>query len=69
MNAISAIFEGYREMGCGFLEAVYQECLERELRARRIPFVAKKELRILYIGELLNTAYAPDISGHTPRQR
>ncbi len=26
----SAIFEVYREMGCGFLEAVYQECLEKE---------------------------------------
>ena len=26
-----AIFEVYREMGCGFLEAVYQECLEKEL--------------------------------------
>lgn len=25
-----AIFEVYREMGCGFLEAAYQECLERE---------------------------------------
>jgi hypothetical protein len=25
-----AIFEVYREMGCGFLEAVYQECLEKE---------------------------------------
>ncbi len=24
-----AIFEVYREMGCGFLEAVYQECLIR----------------------------------------
>ena len=27
-----AIFEVYREMGSGFLEAVYQECLEREFR-------------------------------------
>lgn len=26
-----AVFEVYREMGCGFLEAVYQECLEIEL--------------------------------------
>jgi GxxExxY protein len=26
-----AIFDVYREMGCGFLEAVYQECLEKEL--------------------------------------
>jgi GxxExxY protein len=25
-----AIFEVYKEIGCGFLEAVYQECLERE---------------------------------------
>jgi GxxExxY protein len=32
-----AIFEVYREMGCGFLEPVYQECLERELRLRNIP--------------------------------
>ena len=26
-----AVFDVYREMGCGFLEAVYQECLDREL--------------------------------------
>lgn len=25
-----AVFEVYREIGCGFLEAVYQECLEKE---------------------------------------
>lgn len=29
-----AVFEVYREMGCGFLEAVYQECLEKELGKR-----------------------------------
>jgi hypothetical protein len=28
---LGAIFAVYEEMGCGFLEAVYQECLEREL--------------------------------------
>jgi GxxExxY protein len=27
---IGACFEVYNEMGCGFLEAVYQECLEIE---------------------------------------
>ncbi len=26
-----AVFDVYREMGCGYLEAVYQECLEKEL--------------------------------------
>ena len=26
-----ACFEVYKEKGCGFLEAVYQECLEIEL--------------------------------------
>ncbi|MBM4310694.1 MAG: hypothetical protein FJ119_07095 [Deltaproteobacteria bacterium] len=25
-----AVFDVYREMGCGFLEAVYQECLSQE---------------------------------------
>ena len=33
-----AVFEVYRELGCGFLEAVYQECLEKELKLRGIPF-------------------------------
>ena len=33
-----AVFEVYSVMGCGFLEAVYQECLERELKLRNIPF-------------------------------
>ena len=33
-----AIFEVYREMGCGFLETVYQECLEREFAKQGIPF-------------------------------
>jgi len=29
---IGACFEVYREKGCGFLEPVYQECMEIELR-------------------------------------
>jgi hypothetical protein len=33
-----AVFEVYRQMGAGFLEAVYQECLERECTARNILF-------------------------------
>lgn len=45
-----AIFDVYREMGCGYLEAVYQECLERELTQRGIPFVAQQELQLRYKG-------------------
>lgn len=38
-----AVFEVYREMGCGFLENVYQKCLEYEFRRREIPFQAQKK--------------------------
>ena len=55
-----AIFEVYREMGCGFLEAVYQECLERELGKQGIPFVAQRELALYYKGERLEQTYKPD---------
>ncbi len=56
-----AVFEVYREMGSGFLETVYQECLERELRSRGIPFVAQQELKLSYKGEVLNQFYKPDL--------
>ncbi len=59
-----AIFEVYREMGCGFLEAVYQECLERELRLRNVPFVPQKELLLTYKGEPLEQRYKPDFICH-----
>ncbi len=55
-----AVFEVYREMGCGFLEAVYQECLEREFAARGIPFTAQQELKIAYKGQPLKQVYKPD---------
>jgi GxxExxY protein len=55
-----AIFEVYREMGSGFLEAVYQECLSKELRLKHIPFVAQQELALQYKGELLEQKYKPD---------
>jgi len=56
-----AVFEVYREMGCGFLEAVYQECLEKELRKRNILFVSQQELNLTYKGEKLQQSYKPDI--------
>lgn len=56
-----AIFEVYREMGCGFLEAVYQECLERELTTKGIPFVAQATLTLNYKGSSLLQTYKPDL--------
>ena len=56
-----AIFEVYRELGNGFREEVYQQCLERELALRGIPFEAKKELRIFYKGEPIEKTYIPDL--------
>ena len=56
-----AIFEVYREMGCGFLEAVYQECLEQELKRCRIPFDAQPNLKLQYKGEPLKQVYKPDL--------
>ena len=56
-----AVFEVYKEMGSGFLEAVYQECLEREFKNASIPFIAQKELAIRYKGELLSHYYKPDL--------
>ena len=56
-----AVFEVYREMGCGFLESVYQECLERELRNRSIPFSSQQELNLIYKGERLQQMYKTDL--------
>jgi GxxExxY protein len=55
-----AIFEVYREMGCGFLESVYQECLELEFLERSIPFVAQQDLQLFYKGKKLRQKYIPD---------
>jgi len=57
---VGACFEVYREKGCGFLEPVYQECLEIELRLQGIPFVPQKPLLLEYKGCPLRSKYQPD---------
>ena len=37
-----AVFEVYREKGCGFLEDIYQECLEIEFELNGVQFVAQQ---------------------------
>ena len=55
-----AVFEVYRTMGAGFLEAVYQECLAIEFRDRGIPFSALQALRLEYRGRPLQQSYRAD---------
>jgi len=55
-----AVYEVYREMGLGFLEAVYQECLAIEFSGRKIPFTVQKDLSLVYKGERLQQIYRPD---------
>lgn len=55
-----AIFEVYKQMGCGFLEAVYQECLEIEFARQNIPYIAQPELSICYKDKVLKQCYKPD---------
>ena len=59
---MGACFEVYRELGCGFLEAVYQESLQMELADRKIPFLPKVTLAITYKGRPLNSTFVPDLT-------
>jgi len=55
-----AVMEVHRQLGCGFLEAVYQEALEIELKARSVPFQSQKEIQVVYKGIHLNRGYIAD---------
>ncbi len=55
-----ACFVVYKNMGSGFLEAVYQECLELEMKEQNIPFIAQQELELKYKNETLKQVYRPD---------
>jgi len=55
------IYAVNRKLGTGFLEAVYQEALEIELKRKNIPFVSQQELEILYDGIPLVNKYIADI--------
>ena len=55
-----AAIEVYNQLGHGFLESVYQEAMEMELKRRGIPYVREQELIITYKGEVLKQTYKAD---------
>jgi GxxExxY protein len=59
---IGAAIEVHKELGCGFLEAVYQEALGSEFTIQEIPFKAQPIVQIKYKGQPLNKTYQPDFT-------
>jgi len=57
---IGACFEVHKELGNGFLEAVYQAALEIELKKQQIPFEREKVLSISYKNVKLGKKYIAD---------
>jgi GxxExxY protein len=57
---IGAAMEVHRQLGCGFLEPVYQEALAVEFTNRDISFVKEVKLPVAYKGRPLNTKYCAD---------
>ena len=57
---LKACYTVHNELGCGFLEKVYQEALEVQLSEMGIPFEREKHLPITYHGKVLKCDYIAD---------
>jgi GxxExxY protein len=57
---IGAAMEVHKELGCGFLEAVYHEALIAEFYDQGIPFKSQPIVNIYYKGRPLTKTYVPD---------
>ena len=57
---VGAAMEVSNHLGCGFLEAVYQEALGVEFAARHIVYQAQKRIEISYKGAVLRKEYIAD---------
>ena len=57
---MGACFNVYKEMGCGFLENVYQECLEIEFDYHKLPFTTQATVTLNYRNYELKQRFRPD---------
>lgn len=57
---IGAMMEVHKTLGCGFLEAVYQETLSIEFEIQKVPFVKEKKLILFYKGIQIEKFYIAD---------
>jgi GxxExxY protein len=55
-----AIYNVYHEIGTGFLESVYQECLFIEFSNQHIPFIEQKLLTLQYKNNILKQQFKAD---------
>jgi GxxExxY protein len=58
---IGAAMRVHRELGCGFLEAVYHEALRLALEADGVPCRSEVPFRIQFGGQPLRTLYRADL--------
>lgn len=59
-QVIGAAMEVHRQLGCGFLEAVYGDALAFEFKEKNISFEREKKIDIYYKGEKLEHYYQAD---------
>ena len=61
---IGACMKVHRTLGAGFLEAVYEEALEREFQNLKIPFERQVKLDLYYDNKKLTKQYRADFICH-----
>ena len=57
---LGVLFDVHNELGGGFLEAVYSDAIQHELKLRSIPFEREKQYKIRYKDIILPHHYFAD---------